>query len=276
MTDLAPRQTASGFVSRPSRTSQPLDLSNVVTGVVTGLFGLIGGLAANAQSGAIAAALALDKARVDLFLTQFAINKRQRTAQIGYDGQRRLSNLTNAITAKGISINESLFRVSDEVERNVWAENESLRRQEEKADQMKFDLTMRATADTLNVGLAIMNSAMGGFQLITGLQAASEEASAIEELNSLRQGQYTDETSSMRVGLASLRRSIANTEMKLTDIQSMQAFMFMLVQNGVIRQEHVTGLTQSRADFFTFTSKRKRAELAQSSMRTAAPAIFGE
>ncbi len=228
--------------------SGPVNLSGAGAAIGFSLFGALAGMSALQQNRAIADALGVTIRRIETFKAQLRVNAWRAIAKIGYDGQRLLSNITNAITARGVSINEGLFPITDEVERNTWAERESLERQLEAADNQKFDAMTQADAQKQNVGLAVLNAGMGGAALVEGLFTAKANADSIGELNGIRQGQYADQRSLMRADLRMVDRALDQSEFIIRNAEQFQGFQFLLQTMGFQLQEFKTEFAQQRLE----------------------------
>ncbi len=212
-----------------------------------GIFAVIAAFGAAKQAQAIANAARLSMDRVNLFITNLRVNKILAIAQIAYDGQRALGNLTNAVSPTGISKQESLMnQVNDPTAFATWTEYESLKREERAAHDKKIDIAAAANAGTPSVPAAAANAAASGYSIATEAFTAWKNSQNADEINGIQQGQYKSQRAGWRIDLKGLESAIRDSGIRFDTFEAISGLAAALHAG----QQQLGVLETIRADRF--------------------------
>ena len=237
-----------------------------------GIFGVLGAISAIQQNRAIAKAARLSMERVNLYITNLRVNKILGIAQIAYDGQRALGNLTNAQSPRGISKQESLMnQVNDPTAFATWTEYESLRREEEAFHHKKQDIAAAADAQSQNVAAAAANAAASGYSIATEAFTAWQNSKNAEDINGIQQGQYGSQRAGWRVDLKGIEAAIVDSQIRFDTLESITGLASALHAGRL----EVAKIATERAGLFAQVQSARGRSLFDAISRSSVGSLNG-
>ena len=115
-------------------------------------------------------------------------------------------------------------QIHDPVAAGTWREFESLRREEQAAEQAKQDIAARGASQSQNVVAASLTAAAGGAQMMMELQTAMDTNQKAKQVSELQSGQFASRTAGLQGDMEGLRASIRDLGVRFNTVEEIGAF----------------------------------------------------